>query len=83
MHKSLSECPLASNELTRERGGNTITIVKFGKQIDGQPDHKGADAQDETGHKTLAGIAWYATAFWGRKTKEVPRTNILKKMSRI
>ena len=69
---------MASNEKTRERGGNPFTIVKFGKQVDRQPDCKGTDAKDDTGHKTLAGIAWYATAFWGWKTKEVPTTNRLK-----
>ena len=83
MHKSFSECPLASNEKTRERGGDTFTLVKFGKQIDRQPDRKGTDAKDNTWQKTLAGFSWYARAFWGRKTKEVPRKNRLKEESKI
>ena len=66
------ELPLASNVGTRERFAITFTIVKFSIQIDRQPDCKATNAEDDAGHKTPAGFPWYATVFWGRKTKEVP-----------
>ena len=65
--------PLASYHGTKgESHGNTFTDIKFDIQIDRQPGCKGTDAKDDTGHKTLAGFPWYAGAFWGCKTEEVP-----------